>query len=133
MPIWALVVLGLFAVILLVFVGMVWWAAHYLRKIYYGLPSMTWLSIEDAQAAGIPESACELWLPTLHKDGLVEVRPKSDLTEKQLKRVRRSGFMRFTLNLHEFRILQGGRRGRVRPLKLLLNQFPNFDPPAAPA
>ncbi len=131
--VWTAVGIGaIFGLLVIYMVITVVWILHNMQKIYNNLPIMTWLTVEEASRFGISRSACETLLPAFLEERLIEVRPKSDLNEKESKQAKR-GFYRFTVSLHEFRILHWPSSRRKFPKLDLKKLFPGFEPPAAPA
>lgn len=133
---WAGITVGVLILIFVVKILVInpLWYAYQLSKILYVLPPMRWLSLEGAEAEfGISKRACESVLPDLHEKEIVEIRPKSDLSSKDLKSAARGTFNRYTIELYEFRLVHRGRRRRIPFFKRVRKFLPNFEPPATPA
>ncbi len=137
---WCLVIgVVVWILFLVVVVGL---TVHHTTKLILGLPRLTWLTLDEVVARGYSRFWCIVLLPQFYKDGYIEVRlaglfeetfledtsmPEEmrealqdaiDLIKRQLHENKET-FNSQTIEFHEFRLIKGGGRRRLKFKSLL--------------
>jgi hypothetical protein len=115
----------LFIIIILAYVLLLRHLSSYAIKMLVGLPWLKWMTLNEVIAKGFPPLRSKMILDLLHDDGYLEVRPKADLSEAALKTIEKDGFILWTVEFHEFRIIRHPpRRKKIRvPLKSIFGSL----------
>jgi len=111
----------------LVLIGIVIYLYLHVEKIMFELPWFKWLTLDDVVKLGQSKFAARMLLPAFHDSGHVEVRQLPNLDEDKELVIKLHGFSPFTVQYHEFRIVQRPRR--KRRIKISLKDlFPSLRP-----
>jgi hypothetical protein len=108
----AIVAVALLALLFFVVAMFVVIATYHLRRLFFGLPWLRWISLNEVVEKGYSKFWCKCLLPILHQKGLLELRPDINLPESERKSIEGKEFTFHTVHLFNFKLTKrgGGRR-----------------------
>lgn len=130
---WYLLVAGLCLLVLVGILAM-WFIASCVRqfeKFTFDLPWLRWMTLEELEAKGFSPFWARLLLPSFHRDGELDVRPRNDreLSEAEQDLMERFGFRPMTVQCYEFCLTKRHKRKKPK-LKDLLKSWAAVPTPA---